>query len=87
MRASRYLIPADQHEEQVDKGAPPFMDDLVIPISDPCPVTLVSRSIRAAQIVGSTAAEFGFVIHHGEKVKPNGFWFCVVHVQIKPLRC
>ena len=42
------------------------MDDFVFPISDPCPVSLVNRSIRVAHILDSTAAEFGFVVQYGE---------------------
>ena len=49
---------------QTDRGAPPFMDDVVMPISDPCPVSL--RSIRVAQILDATAGEFGFVIQYGK---------------------
>ena len=60
------ILSVPKPEVQIDIGAPTFMDDVVIPICDPCPVELVSRSIRAAQIWDSTAAEFGFVLQYGE---------------------
>ena len=52
-------------EVPTDRGAPPFMGDVVIPISDPCSVSLVERSIRVAQILDATADEFGLVIQYG----------------------
>ena len=48
-----------------DVGAALFMDDVVTPISDPCPIELVKRSIRVAQVLDDIAAEFGFVILYG----------------------
>ena len=52
------VVPVDQSDEPVDLGAPPFMEDFVIPISDPCPASLVSRSIRFAQVLATVVAEF-----------------------------
>ena len=60
------ILSVPKPEVQIDIGAPTFMDDVVIPINNPCPVSLIIRSIRSAQILDSTAAEFGFVIQHGE---------------------
>ena len=47
--------------------APPSMDDVVIPISDPSPIELIKRSIRTAQIQVATATEFGFIVQYGQK--------------------
>ena len=40
------------------------MDDQVIPLSDNCPVTLISRVVEAAKM-DRTAAEFECVIQYG----------------------
>ncbi len=40
-----------------------------IPLSHDCPVALLERSILAAQILDTTAKEFGFDIQHGEGKK------------------
>ena len=42
------------------------MDDLFIPLSDPDPVCLIDRVIRAAQVLDRVAAAFGFVIQSGQ---------------------
>ena len=42
------------------------MDDLVIPLSDPDPVSLIERVIRAAQTLDKVAAACGFVIQYGQ---------------------
>ena len=61
------ILAAGDAEVFADTGAPPFMDYVVIPISGPCLVSLVERSIRVAQILDAIAVEFGFVVQYGEK--------------------
>ena len=52
-------------EKSTEVGVPPYMDDLFIPLSDPDPVQLIERTIRAAQILDKVAKAFGFVIQYG----------------------
>ena len=46
-------------------GAPPFMDDLCIPMSDDCPVKMLERTMEVARVLGNAAAESGFTIQYG----------------------
>ncbi len=39
-------------------GATPFMDDLVIPVSHPCPLQLIFRTVEVAKLLDSTAGQF-----------------------------
>ena len=41
------------------------MDDMVIPISDECPLRLIDRCVEAANILKQVAAELCFVIQCG----------------------
>ena len=50
---------------EVPIGAPPFMDDLCVPLMDDCPVHLLRKVVRAAKILDATAADFGFDIQYG----------------------
>ena len=50
---------------QTEVGVPPFMDDLVIPLSDESPVALLSRITAATNILDATATAFGFEVQHG----------------------
>ena len=42
------------------------MDNLVFLLSEPCPTSIINRSIRATQILDSAADEFGCVSQYGE---------------------
>ena len=42
------------------------MDDVVIPISDPCLNELIRPAIRVAQVLDATATELGFTTQDGE---------------------
>ena len=60
------IIPQEEAQGSTAAGVPQFMDDLFIPLSDPDPVFLIDRVIRAAQVLDRVVAAFGFVIQYGE---------------------
>ena len=59
------ILPEEVEGRSTEVGVPPYMDDLFIPLSDPDPVQLIERTIRAAQILDKVAKAFGFVIQYG----------------------
>ena len=58
------ILPEDAEGMHTEVGAPPYMDDLFIPLSDPGPVRLIERAVLAAKILDQVAAAFGFVIQY-----------------------
>ena len=46
-------------------GAPPFIDDVFIPLSDPGPYLRIDRVVRAAQMLDNRDTAFGFTIQYG----------------------
>ena len=59
------ILPEEDEDRCTEIGAPPYMDDLLIPLSGPDPVQLIVRVVRAAQILDKVAKAFGFVIQYG----------------------
>ena len=69
---STIIVPQEDLHGSTEVWVPPFMDDLFIPLSDPDPVCLIDRVIRAAQVLDRVAAAVGFVIQYGQG-KNRGF--------------
>ena len=49
----------------VSLGAPPFTDDLLIPLADFSPLGVIQRAARAAEILEQVANNCWFTIHYG----------------------
>ena len=45
------MVAANKPAQTVELGAPPYMDNLVLPLNNNCPVTLISRAVEATTIL------------------------------------
>jgi hypothetical protein len=59
------ISPSAHPPSLVPVGAPPYMDDLFIPVSSDNPLALLERVVRVADVLDAVATEFGFTIQYG----------------------
>ena len=59
------IVPSQDPFSEVKLGAPPYMDDLFIPVSDVDPSSLLQHIIRVTNLLETVATEFGFTIQYG----------------------
>jgi hypothetical protein len=59
------IVPTQDPFSDVKLGAPPYMDDLFIPVSASDPLSLLQRIIKVTNLLDSVATEFSFTIQYG----------------------